>query len=421
MTKQQAIDFLCNNPAKFGNLVGFTKLTSLHNDWIKDMMFGADDETLQAHRGSYKTTCVSIALALIIILLPSLHTMFMRKTDTDVTEIIRQVNNILQDRHTKYFVKLIWGVDLILTTNTQKEITTNLQITTSGTGQLVGIGMGGSITGKHFDRIFTDDIVNVKDRTSRAEREATKLAYQELQNIKNRGGRIYNTGTPWHKDDCFSIMPEAKMYDCYTTQLMSKDDISEIKSKMTRSLFAANYELRHIAEEDVMFDEPKTGYDRALAEQGICHIDAAYNGEDWTAFTICKKSEGKYYVFGKTWRKHVDDCEETIIALRQSFNAGKIWSEDNADKGYLKKHLKEKGERVAGYHESMNKHIKISTYLKEVWQDVYFVEGTDDAYINMICDYNEDAEHDDCPDSLASIIRILRGKKTADNYNPLWN
>lgn len=420
MTREQAIYFLKNKPAKFAHMVGFTKLKPMHNDWIKDMVFGKDDATLQAHRGSYKTTCVSVALAEIIILMPQLHTMFMRKTDSDIIEILRQVKNILNHEVTRYFVKVIWGVDLVLTINTQKEISTNLTASTSGTSQLVGIGMGGSITGKHYDRIFTDDIVNVNDRISRAERERTKLAYQELQNIKNRdGGRIYNTGTPWSKDDCFSIMPEAKRFDCYSTGLISDEELAEIKSKMTGSLFAANYELRHIAEEDILFDAPQTGYDIALAEQGTCHVDAAYYGEDFTAYTICNKKDGIYYVFGKCWRKHVDDCTDEIIELRKQFNAGKIYCEDNGDKGYLKKHLKERGERAASYHESMNKHLKITTYLKEAWQNVRFVVGTDEAYINQICDYNEDAEHDDAPDSLASMIRLM--KKKNNDYTPLWH
>ena len=345
--------------------------------------------------------------------------MFMRKTDGDVKEVIKQVQNILKDPHTLYLTNCIYDTTLRLVVETQSEITTNLVTTVKGTPQLLGIGTGGSITGKHFDRIFTDDIVNVSDRVSRAERERTKLVYQELQNVKNRTGRIINTGTPWHKDDCFSIMPEAEKWDCYSIGMFSDEELAEIKSKMTGSLFAANYELRHIAEEDILFDAPQTGYDIALAEQGTCHVDAAYYGEDFTAYTICNKKDGIYYVFGKCWRKHVDDCTDEIIELRKQFNAGKIYCEDNGDKGYLKKHLKERGERAASYHESMNKHLKITTYLKEAWPNVRFVVGTDEAYINQICDYNEDAEHDDAPDSLASMIRLM--KKKNNDYTPLWH
>ena len=100
--------------------------------------------------------------------------------------------------------------------------------------------------------VVTDDIVNLKDRISRAERERTKIQYMELQNIKNRSGRFINTGTPWHKEDAISIMPNVKRFDCYQTGLITKEQLQAIRSSMTDSLFAANYELKHIADADAM-------------------------------------------------------------------------------------------------------------------------------------------------------------------------
>jgi predicted phage terminase large subunit-like protein len=181
--------------------------------------------------------------------------------------------------------------------------------------------------------------------------------------------------------------------------------LESIRQSMTASLFAANYELRHIASEDVIFANPQIDGDSAMVEQGDCHIDAAYGGEDYTAFTICNKVGNKYYVLGKLWRKHVDDCTDAIIQLRIQHNAGKIYCENNGDKGYLGKELRRKNERTVIYHEDMNKFLKITSYLKAAWKDVVFVTGTDKDYINQVCDYNENAEHDDAPDSLASIIR----------------
>ena len=414
MDRRKAVEFLITKPASFGRLVGFTKLTDLHNAWILDMLKGEGDRTLQAHRASYKTTCVSIALALIIILLPNKRTLFLRKTDADIKEIIKQVQKILKDPHTQYFVQCIYGVNLKLTVESATEINTNLTTDIRGTSQLVGMGCGSSITGKHFDRIFTDDIVNINDRVSKAERDRTKLVYQELQNIKNRDGRIFNTGTPWHKDDCFAIMPEAEKFDCYSTGLISDEQLEVIKKSMTRSLFAANYELRHIAAEDVIFQNPQTGADPSLVEQGECHIDAAYGGEDFSAFTIVKKQGNIFYVYGRLWQKNIDDCLDEIQRLRAQFNAGKIYCEDNGDKGYLAKELRNRGERAIIYHENMHKFIKITTYLKAEWENVKFVAGTDKAFIDQICDYNENAEHDDAPDSLASQIRRLWKKKESD-------
>ena len=414
MTREQAVNFLLTSPYKLGHMLGFTKLTDLHNAWILDMLKGEGDRTLQAHRASYKTTCVSIALALIIILLPNKRTLFLRKTDADIKEIIKQVQKILKDPHTQYFVQCIYGVNLKLTVESATEINTNLTTDIRGTSQLVGMGCGSSITGKHFDRIFTDDIVNINDRVSKAERDRTKLVYQELQNIKNRDGRIFNTGTPWHKDDCFAIMPEAEKFDCYSTGLISDEQLEVIKKSMTRSLFAANYELRHIAAEDVIFQNPQTGADPSEVEQGDCHIDAAYGGEDFSAFTIVKKQGNIFYVYGRLWQKNIDDCLDEIQRLRAQFNAGKIYCEDNGDKGYLAKELRNRGERAIIYHENMNKFIKITTYLKAEWENVKFVAGTDKAFIDQICDYNENADHDDAADSLASQIRRLWKKKESD-------
>lgn len=421
MDRKQAVDFLLAYPYRFGHSVGFTRLTELHNVWLKEMIRGKEDKTLQAHRGSYKTTCVSIALALIVVLLPNCKTLFMRKTDNDIKEVISQVKKILQSQQMRYFVQCIYGCDLRLTTATANEISTNLSTDIRGTSQLVGLGMGGSLTGKHFDRIFTDDIVNVQDRISKAERDRTKLIYQELRNIINRGGRIFNTGTPWHKEDAFSLMPNPEKYDCYSTGLMTDAEISEIREKMTASLFAANYELRHIASEDVIFDSPQTGADPALVEQGECHIDAAFYGEDYTAFTVMKKHDGKYYVYGKCWRKHVEDCYAEMIQDYERFMCRRVSLETNADKGMVGKELRNMGLRVNLYAEKMNKYLKIVTYLKTIWRDVIFVQGTDAEYINQICDFNENCEHDDAADSCASLARILHKKKeSTSDYVPIF-
>lgn len=52
MMRKDAVDFLKSKPYKLGHLLGFNKLTELHNKWIIDMLKGKEDKTLQAHRGS---------------------------------------------------------------------------------------------------------------------------------------------------------------------------------------------------------------------------------------------------------------------------------------------------------------------------------------------------------------------------------
>lgn len=412
LTQKQAVEFLRDRPVKYAHLLGYDKLTDIHNEWIREMVLGKEDFTLEAHRGSYKTTCVSIAMAITAELLPSLRTLFMRKTDDDVKEIINQVRKILEAPQTQVLMNAIYGVNLKLLVSNATELSTNLIVDTKGTSQIVAISANSNLTGRHFDRIYDDDIINVKDRISKAEREHTKTVYQELRNVLNRGGKMVNTLTPWHKDDASSLMAKPHLYTWKDTGLISVEEAEQIKSQMSPSLFAANYELRHIAAEDVIFENAVTDADiDNVVNANFCHIDAAYGGEDSTTFTIAKKKEGKYYVYGRLWHKAVDECMDAIIADRQRLLAGKICCEDNGDKGYLAKALRERGERVITYHESMNKYIKIVTHLKGEWSNVVFVKGTDQEYIDQILEYNEFAEHDDAPDSLACMMRILHPRK----------
>lgn len=420
LTKETVWKIWRYRPAAIGRMIGFKDLTDeLHGKWMQNIIYGDTDYTLQAHRLSYKSSCLSVALAMWCVLNHGKNALFMRKTDTDVIESIAQAQKVMENEAFRHMAEILMDSPVYLTTGNASNMTVSTYDSPRGAEQLVGCGCGGSLTGKHANLIVCDDVVNLQDRISMAEREKTKSIVRELRNIVTRDGRIVFIGTPWHKEDAFSLVATPERYDCYSTGLISEEKLKNLREAMTASLFAANYELRHIASDDVIFTSPQTGADPALAEQGICHIDASYGGEDGTAFTICKKSGGKYYIYGRLWQKHVDDCLPEIIRLRKAFNAGIIYCERNADKGYLAKTLRERGERADTYHEKTNKFVKITSYLKSEWKNVVFVAGTDAEYINQICDYTENAEHDDAPDSAASIVRKLWNKKDTE-YVPLW-
>ena len=407
---------LKREPVKYARLLGMDLLTDIHNGWIRMMAFGKEDQTLLGHRGSYKTTCLSFAIFLIMIMLPKKNVIFLRKTDDDVIEVIRSVAKLLKTDVARYIVKRLYGIELIITEESAFKISTNLSLQVGGTSQLLGMGIKGSFTGKHADIVFTDDIVNTRDRASRPEREQTKLQYMELENVKNRGGRIFNTGTPWHKEDAISIMPNVVKFDCYSTGLITKEELQEIRQKMTDSLFAANYELKHIADRNAMFREPRFTEAVEKIYGGIAHIDASYGGSDGTAYTIFHEADDYIYGFGKRWDRHIDDCLQDIAFWQQTYRAGSIACEKNADKGYLARDLEGMGFYVDSYTESMNKFVKISTYLRKNWHRIRWLPDTDPEYIAEILDYTEFAEHDDAPDSAASLLRKIENKL---EYNPI--
>lgn len=414
---EKLIRSLKREPVKYARLLGMDLLTDIHNEWIRMMAFGTEDQTLLGHRGSYKTTCLSFSIALIMILKPKLNIIFLRKTDDDVIEVIRSVAKLLRTEYFRYIVKRLYGIDLVITEESAFKVSTNLSLQIGGTSQLLGIGIKASLTGKHADIVFTDDIVNTRDRVSRPEREQIKLQYMELENVKNRGGRIFNTGTPWHKEDAISIMPNVVKFDCYSTGLITREKLNEIRQKMTDSLFAANYELKHIADKNAMFKEPRFAEAADKIYGGTAHIDASYGGSDGTAYTVFHEAEdGFIYGFGKRWDRHIDDCLQEIAYWHEKLQAGTVACEKNADKGYLARDLEEMGFFVDSYTESMNKFVKISTYLRKNWHRIRWLPETDPEYMAEILDYTEFAEHDDAPDSAASLLRKIEDKL---EYNPV--
>lgn len=407
MTAQEKARWFIAHPAALGRALGYTDFRDdLHGGWIKRMVTSEDDMTLQAHRGSYKTTCLCVAIALLMLWHPDQNIIFLRKTDNDVAEVIKTVNRILSTDIMRDIYHALTGGDLAVARDTSSEITLNIYSAPRGAAQLQGIGIGGSITGKHADIIITDDIVNLKDRISRAERERTKAVYMELQNICNPGGRFINTGTPWHKEDAFELMPKPEMWDCYSTHMLDKQQLDDLRQSMSPSLFAANYELRHIASEDALFTTaPRFTNDASLLRDGIAHIDAAYGGEDSTAFTCGRRVGNTLYMYGRMWHGHVDTVLDVIIAECRRLRCAPIMCESNADKNFLAKEIMRGGYKARTYTETENKYMKISTYLRKWWSNIVWLEGTDRDYIAEIMDYTEDAEHDDSADSAAVMCR----------------
>lgn len=407
--QSEALRLLLTEPAQVARLCGLTRLTDgLHGGWMREMLLGEEDMTLLARRGSYKTTCLSFAMAAMLLTHPQGNILFMRKTEEDVIEVLRQVKMLLRTDALRHLAWMIYGAEVDICRTDMFSVQVSSYGAMRGAAQLLGLGSGGSLTGKHADVVITDDIVNLSDRLSAAERRRTRRVYQELQNIRNPGGRIINTGTPWHPEDAISLMPNIRRCDCYHSGLLSEETILRLRRSMSPSLFAANYELKHIAAEGALFSVcPPTDADPALLRDGLAHVDAAYGGEDFTALTCARLRGERLILYGRLWQKHIDQVMDEILSECQRLMCGPLLCETNGDKGYVARELRRRGAEVRPYAEHMNKHVKIASYLRKWWPKVAFARGTDPAYVRQILDYTAQADHDDAPDSAACLIRLL--------------
>ena len=404
-------DFL-DNPLFFFQKLGYDKLKEI-NKFFFEILFKKKEKiiVLLAHRNSYKTTILALTVAFLLLFDNSLSIFIVRKSQILAETILDEIKKIMKSDLYRSLYNFFYKKDILKMQSTKLSIVLPSS-QTKREPNVLACGMTSNITGLHFDYIFLDDIVTEKDRYSNVERENTKKFFYESLNLLKRGGKIRITGTTWHEDDLFSVLEQKGekifKYDINQTNIFNKDEILELKKTMPASLFACNYELIHIADEERLFKEINYTQEWEQANNLIiAHIDCSYGGQDTTAVTFAYKKGIEFIVRGFIFKVSILKNKKEIINLLKRFEVSKVYLEKNADKGYTAKELRDAGFNVIEYQESQNKHFKIITFLTKYLNNIKFNENTDRDYIFQILDYSEHAKNDDAPDSLASLLRVL--------------
>lgn len=407
-----------DEPYKLGHYLGYKDLNETHNKWIKNCWLNTSDYVLQAHRNSYKTSSVLIIGTIWYLLFnPEKTVLIVRKEYDGAASIVKAIMRHYESAEMVELYKQLGYSDFHIKDARKDSITLPYKHEVTKEGNIDSMGIGGSITGRHYDRIICDDICTLKDRVSKAERENTKGFVRELLNIKKPDGAMTFTGTPWHKDDVFSILPPADKYPLGSVHISQFNEkvIEEIRKRTTASLFAINYQLKHVADENKIFTDIKYEHWDRTQLGSVGHIDTAYSGENYTAFTIMQEHGPKMCIKGWVWRKNITDLYGQIRDIANNHNCGTIHIEQNADKGLSKLEMSKYYPNLLGYDEHENKHNKIIGYLKYNWPEVYFDPDCQDEYLNQVLDYEEGEEPDDAPDSLASLVRFKRKSVITSN------
>ena len=405
---QTQIDGLLEQPHKLGHLLGFTDLQPFHSEWIKAYWLGSD--ALQAHRNSFKTTsCIEVGYLWYSLLYPESTVLLIREEMTNAMNTVVAISQLLQGPEMLYLYRELYGIkDFVLKKDNKDSIVLPTKRVVTIEGSLDSSGVGSSLTGRHYDKIICDDIITVKDRISKATRDQKKLFIMELENIKKSSGSISISGTPWHKDDGFSLFDNIRKFPIGSIHIpgMTAERVEEIRKRTTASLFAANYMLKHISNENRIFPDPVYGEFKCISP--MAWLDPAYNGTNCTALTMVDDIAGTLYVKGWVWRQDVTELYDKIVTILGNHSCGSLYVETNADKGLSVRDLSRVYPAVIGKNEHENKHIKIVSWAKQYWPDIVFASDCQDEYLTQVLDYEEGQEPDDAPDSLASMIREIK-------------
>lgn len=430
----ERINRILEHPHLLGHIMGYTKLTEMHSEWIWHLWGQPEGihPAIMAARGTYKTTSLTQVGPLWWLLFhPNDRIGLLRETFTVAAEtlaVITKACKMPEIIHLFHCVQPELGPLRVLQEPFGKLL---LSCKTTATKELSiqAHGIDQLPTGTHFDRAMLDDVVTRQDRLSKAKRVRTIDAIREvLANIIDPGKSVMHGGTPWDKDDAWklweakptgdeeedeaiTLQPPRKI-DIYQAGIHTPAQIKRIQKTTTPSLFAANCLLKHIADEDQIFKDMQWGTWDPKVARVYCHVDAKYDGDHTMAVTFAaKRKDGKIQIYGKVYTSHIKAKVQEILNLCVRFRVRKILVETNPDKGYAGDLLNRRPTEdrppilVGKYHEEMNKHAKIVSYALEYWDELIFDPNSDEAYLAQIQDYRQGQEPDDAPDSLASMLR----------------
>ncbi len=90
-----------------------------------------------------------MAIAILLVYYPYRNIIFLRKTDSDVSEMLSMVSKILHSGIFYDLVREMYGKELSVEGESMNHLSTNLWQSPIGAPQLLGLGIRASITGKH--------------------------------------------------------------------------------------------------------------------------------------------------------------------------------------------------------------------------------------------------------------------------------
>ena len=253
--KSKNIQIILENPIIVAQMLGHRDFTSVHNAWLKKIVYMQDGYWhLQGYRGSFKTTTICIGIIIRLMVYPEETIGVVRKKQSHADDIVRYIKSKMESKEFKSLCKMVGLEDPETKWWSNREFKTSWKKSSSPEPSLRSLSLFQNNTGTHYDWLYPDDMVTVKDRYFYNEREKTKRFLPDLINIKTKG--IVYSSTPYHPDDAsFQKMPASDKFP-FGTIPFPQHIIDETLSKrkhMNKSEWAINYELHYLSDAEGRF------------------------------------------------------------------------------------------------------------------------------------------------------------------------
>jgi len=154
---------------------------------------------------------------------------------------------------------------------------------------VTSLGVGAGATGLRADLLICDDIVDVRAVRSRAERERVKVYYRDnLVNLLEPDGRLWNVFTPWHHDDLNATLKHNAAYAHFRRAVgddlqpvwpekWPRERLEERRNEIGASSFARGYRLVCLPDDEALIrpELVRVWNEDELAEFTVLAVDPA--------------------------------------------------------------------------------------------------------------------------------------------------
>lgn len=305
--------------------------------------------------------------------------------------------------------------------------------------QIEAWGSTATVTGRHYDVIVMDDIINEQSCSTAEQIQKARDFYSYIQSIKEPDGWEYVIGTRYHFNDLYGTIIDHKwfgrrvyvraaiedarpVYKFFTRPMLDK-----IRSRQGPFEFSCQYMNNPLPEEEQIFPPPTPTYKSLNAEHYDYYVtmDPAATVESWsdqTAIVVCALNDiGQLYVVEAIGiKKKPNEVADRFIQMLERYRPKKAGIELGLQTalGYIiEAKLADKRVVIDDYPmfdivpiripRNMSKADRINKSLGSFVRDgkLFVQEGLNDLIMQM--EFFPKGKHDDLVDALAMQFALI--------------
>lgn len=326
------------------------RLDPRFHKWLASKMESNKDTMILVPRGHMKSTFAKIRVVQLILQNPMIRIGLFSRTAGLVEEQLADIKRLLATPLLRrYFPELIpepgknfknWQK------STQNSFTTRRKSEWGRIPQeemVEAWGLGATITGRHYDVVVLDDIINEQSISTPEQMQKVRDYYSYLQAIKEPDGFELIVGTRYHYSDIYGVIIKEgwfgrrvfvrdviesgrPIYKFFTLRMLDK-----IRKRVGPYVWSCQYRNNPVPKELQPFPPPYPTYEHLPHDKYDYYItvDPAFTVSataDYTAIVVAavSKQNKMYVVEANQYKKKANEIADILVALASRYKPRRV-------------------------------------------------------------------------------------------------